>query len=70
VQFAAQLLGLPAPEPVPFDEAAQKMSAMALSFWSDNRRVRNERLHALLGGALRYPSYREGLAGLLERFEI
>jgi len=70
VKFAAELLGLPAPEPAPFDEAAQKMSAMALSFWSDNRRVRNERLHALLGGALRYPSYREGLAGLLQRFEI
>ena len=70
VQFAAELLGLPAPEPVPFEQAAEKMSAMALSFWSDNRRVRNERLHALLGGALIYPSYREGLEGLLERDEI
>jgi len=39
---------------------------MALSFWSDNRRVRNTRLHELLGGDLRYPSYREGLKSLLE----
>lgn len=70
VRFAAELLGLPAPEAVPFDEAARSMSAMALSFWSDNRRVRNERLHALLGGGLAYPSYREGLTGLLERGEI
>ena len=70
VQFAAELLGLPAPTPVPFEEAARSMSAMALSFWSDNRRVRNDRLHALLNGALTYPSYREGLAGLLERGEI
>ena len=66
VQYAAVLLGLPVPEPVPFEEAAQKMSAMALSFWSDNRRVRNARLHQLLGGDLRYPSYREGLKGLFE----
>ncbi|HEY9216250.1 MAG TPA: NAD-dependent epimerase/dehydratase family protein [Ancylobacter sp.] len=70
VQFAAELLGLPPPEPVPFEQAARSMSAMALSFWSDNRRVRNERLHAMLGGALKYPSYREGLTGLLERGEV
>ena len=37
------------------------MSPMALSFWRDNRRVKNHKLTQKLGYALRYPSYREGL---------
>ncbi|MCJ8143493.1 NAD-dependent epimerase/dehydratase family protein [Ancylobacter sp. A5.8] len=64
VRFAAGLLGQPAPEPEPFALAAQSMSAMALSFWAENRRVRNDALHRLTGGPLRYPSYRDGLAAL------
>ncbi|WP_018388654.1 NAD-dependent epimerase/dehydratase family protein [Ancylobacter sp. FA202] len=64
VRFAATLLGLPPPVPEKFEEAAPRMSAMALSFWADNRRVSNRRLHALLGGALRYPTFREGLSAL------
>lgn len=64
VRFAAGLLGRPAPEAVPFEEAATRMSPMALSFWADNRRVRNTRLHSLLGAPLRHPTYREGLAAL------
>ena len=64
VRFAAGLLGRPAPEAVPFEEAATRMSPMALSFWADNRRVRNTRLHGLLGAPLRHPTYREGLAAL------
>lgn len=64
VRFAAELLGAPAPEAEPFERAATHMSAMAQSFWADNRRVRNARLHALIGGVLLYPTYREGLAAL------
>ncbi len=37
---------------------------MALSFYEENRRVRNDRLRAL-GWAPRYPTYREGLAAVL-----
>lgn len=66
VRFAAELLGLPAPEPIPFEEAATTMSAMALSFWADNRRVRNGRLHEMLGGPLRHPNYRDGLRALVD----
>jgi len=69
VRFAAGLLGRPAPAAVPFEEAAATMSAMARSFWADNRRVRNARLHALLGGGLIYPTYREGLAALFAQGE-
>ena len=64
VRHAAQLLGVEPPVPERFEEASARMSPMALSFWADNRRVRNERLHTLLGGALRYPTFREGLSAL------
>ena len=62
--FACRLLGAPLPPLVPFDEAAPAMSAMALSFWHDNRRVDNTRIRQELGVRLRYPTYREGLAAL------
>lgn len=64
VRRAASLLGMPAPRAESFEEASRSMSAMALSFWADNRRVRNARLHQLIGGALRYPTFREGLSAL------
>ena len=64
--FAAQLLGRGPPPEVPFEEAAPSMSPMALSFWQDCRRVRNDKLKRELGITLRYPTYREGLIALLE----
>ncbi|MBS9477265.1 NAD-dependent dehydratase [Ancylobacter radicis] len=66
VRFAAGLLGVEPPEAVPFEIAAATMSPMALSFWADNRRVRNERLHRLIDGALLYPTYRAGLTALFQ----
>lgn len=63
VAYGAQLLGLPVPPDVPFDEAA--LSPMARSFYADSKRVANGRIKAELGYALRYPSYREGLQALL-----
>jgi hypothetical protein len=36
---AARLLGLDPPPEIPFEAAAARMSEMALSFWSENRRV-------------------------------
>jgi nucleoside-diphosphate-sugar epimerase len=62
---AARLLGLDPPPAIPFEQAAARMSPMALSFWSENRRVANAATKAMLGIALRYPSYREGLAASL-----
>jgi hypothetical protein len=64
--FAAQLLGVPPPPEVPFDEAAPAMSPLALSFWQECRRVRNAKLKRELGVSLRYPTYREGLRTLFE----
>jgi nucleoside-diphosphate-sugar epimerase len=63
---AARLLGMPPPPVVPFEEARLSMSPMALSFWSENRRVANAATKAALGIEWRYPSYREGLAASLE----
>jgi hypothetical protein len=42
------------------------MSSLALSFWQDCRRVRNDKLKRELGVTLRYPTYREGLRALAE----
>ena len=64
VTYVCDLLGVPAPEPVPFEEALKSMSPMGLSFWGDNRRVSNARLTSALGVTLLYPTYREGLRAL------
>ena len=44
---------------------AAGMSAMARSFWADNRRVSNRRLREDLGYELIHPTYRSGLAQCL-----
>jgi nucleoside-diphosphate-sugar epimerase len=64
IAFAAQLLGVPPPPEIPFAEAAQTMSPMALSFYGESRRVRNARLKDDLVAPLKYPTYREGITAL------
>lgn len=64
VAFACELLGRPVPPAVPWDEAAPTMSAMARSFYIENRRVKNDRIKNVLGVTLRYPTYREGLLAI------
>ncbi len=63
VAHAAELLGVPAPALVPLAEAG--LSAMARSFYDDNKRVRSALIRSELGVALRYPDYRAGLAAIL-----
>jgi len=62
--FAAGLLGRAPPPELPFEEAARTMSPLALSFYGETKRVRNDRLKRDLGVALHYPTYREGLRAL------
>jgi nucleoside-diphosphate-sugar epimerase len=69
IVFAAHLLGIEPPSEVPFDEAAKSMSPMALSFWGECKRVRNDKLKRGLGVQLLYPTYREGLRALFEASE-
>jgi nucleoside-diphosphate-sugar epimerase len=69
IVFAAGLLGLPPPPPIPYAEAVKTMSPLAASFYAENRRVRNDKLKRGLGVRLRYPSYREGLRALYAQGE-
>jgi len=65
MEEAARLLGMAPPPAISFEEARLNMSPMALSFWSENRRVANAATKAALGITWRYPSYREGLVASL-----
>jgi nucleoside-diphosphate-sugar epimerase len=64
ISFAADLLQRPAPPEIPFSQAIEDLSPMALSFYAECRRVRNERIKRELGVTLRFPTYREGLHAL------
>jgi nucleoside-diphosphate-sugar epimerase len=63
VAFACDLLGIEPPPLVPFEAA--ELSAMARSFYVDNRLVRNERIKAELGVTLKHPDFRSGLEAIL-----
>jgi nucleoside-diphosphate-sugar epimerase len=62
IAYAAGLLGLPAPPEEPLEKA--RLSPMAESFFTDNKRVSIEKAKSLLGFQPAYPSYREGLKAL------
>jgi nucleoside-diphosphate-sugar epimerase len=61
--YAAELLMLPQPPEVPFDDA--DMSPMARSFYRESKKVSNARIKSELGVSLLFPTYREGLEALL-----
>ena len=63
--YAADLLGCDLPEAEAFDQACRSMSAMAQSFWSENRRVSNQLLCQQLGYQLLHPDFRIGLKDCL-----
>jgi nucleoside-diphosphate-sugar epimerase len=69
VALAAELLGVAPPPQIPFAEAAKTMSPMALSFYRESKRVRNDKLKRELGVQLHYPNYRDGLRALFESGE-
>lgn len=66
VAFAAELLKIPAPPEIAFDDA--ELSPMAKSFYAESKRVANRRIRQELGYELLYPTYREGLRALLASF--
>lgn len=63
VAYAAELMGVPPPPEIDFENA--DLTDMARSFYSDNKRVCNAALKQALGVDLLYPTYRDGLAGIL-----
>ena len=64
IAHAAGLIGMDAPPDLPFETA--EMTPMQKSFYRDNKRVSNKAIKAALGIELLYPTYREGLAQVLE----
>ncbi|SMX38424.1 SDR family oxidoreductase [Maliponia aquimaris] len=63
IACAAELLGMPVPPAVPFEEA--DLSPMARSFYGESKRVSNIRIKQELGVTLRYPDYRSALTAML-----
>lgn len=64
VEYAARKMGVPVPPDVPFDTA--KMTEMARSFYSDNKRVSSAAIRQALGVGLLFPNYRAGLDAIYE----
>ncbi len=62
----AAMIDAPAPELLAPEEGERVLSAAALDFFRDNKRVSNRLLHAELLPELRYPSFREALPSLLK----
>jgi hypothetical protein len=67
VAHAAGLMGLPVPPAVDYASVEAMMSPMAKSFYGEVKRIRNDRIKHELGVSLRYPTYREGLEGILRK---
>lgn len=63
VEYACGLLGVEPPPLVRYDEA--ELSDMARSFWTDNKRVRNDRIKTELGITLKFPDYKSGLRAIV-----
>ncbi len=63
IGYAAELLGVPMPPVVNFEDA--DMSPMARSFYAESKRVDNSRIKEELGVELIYPDYKAGLTALL-----
>ncbi len=64
LSYAAKLLGMDPPPEVAFEEA--EMTPMARSFYSDSKKVRNNRIKSELGVTLKYPNYRDALKAMLQ----
>lgn len=59
IAYTCELLGKPIPPLL--DYASADLAPITMSFYSDNKRVRNDRIKDELKVRLRYPTFREGL---------
>ena len=62
IDEAVKLMGMPGLPEVNFNEA--NLSIMAKSFYSESKKVSNEKLKKTLGYSLKYPSYVSGIRSL------
>ncbi len=63
IRYAAHCLRLAPPPDIRLEDAV--LSPMGLSFYSENKRVNNQKIKQILGYTLRYPDYKVGLDALL-----
>ena len=61
LRYAGKLINYSLPNIEPFEIASKNMSAMALSFWKENRRVSNKLLCEKLNYSLIHSDYKSGL---------
>jgi nucleoside-diphosphate-sugar epimerase len=61
----AHMIGAPPPVLLTPEEGQEQLSAMALEFFRDSKRVSNRLLHAELLPRLAYPGFRDGLSSIL-----
>lgn len=64
IAYASRLLGQDPPPLIRFEDA--NLAPITLSFYSDNKRVKNDKIKNELGVELKYPNYRLGLEGCLK----
>lgn len=64
IAYACELLGLTPLPLLPYVEA--DLAPITLSFYSDNKRIRNDRIKTELGVTLEYPDFIKGLDACLE----
>jgi nucleoside-diphosphate-sugar epimerase len=69
VAYAAGLLGIAPPPLEEYEAVRATLSPMAAGFYQESKRVRNERIKQELGVRLAWPTYREGLSGLLRTLD-
>lgn len=63
IAYACELLGIEPPPLIPFEKA--DLAPITLSFYADNKRLRNDRIKTELGVRLKYPDFRKGLEACL-----
>ena len=66
VQQVAAMIGAPAPIILTPEEGKMQLSATALSFFSDNKRIFNKHLHDELLPVLQYPNFQSGITHILQ----
>ncbi|MDD3020317.1 MAG: SDR family oxidoreductase [Alphaproteobacteria bacterium] len=64
IAYASRLLGVDPPPLVRFEDA--NLAPITISFYSENKSVRNQKIKNDLGVKLAYPNYRVGLEACLE----
>jgi nucleoside-diphosphate-sugar epimerase len=66
IAYAADLMNMAPPPEIAFEGA--DVSEMAKSFYTENKKVANNKIKQELGVNLSYPTYREGLTALMKVF--